>query len=72
MSVPTEDPAELDRTDPERHVVARARRPTATGVAGERTTLLGTLNFIDDAKRARAAALVRTGRELLARRSRST
>ena len=39
----------------------RPPRRSATGAAGATTTVLGTLNFIDDAKRARAAALVRRG-----------
>lgn len=59
-SAPTEDPAELDRTDPERHIAEAAEAYRNWGRWGD-DDVLGTLNFIDDAKRAEAAALVRRG-----------
>ncbi len=58
---PTEDPAELDRTDPARHVAEAAEAFRNWGRWGD-DDVLGTLNFIDDAKRAQAAALVHAGR----------
>ena len=61
MSSPTENPAELDRTDPDRHVAEAAEAFRNWGRWGD-DDVLGTLNFIDDAKRAEAAALVRAGR----------
>lgn len=57
---PTEDPAELDRTAPERHIAEAAEAYRNWGRWGE-DDRLGTLNFIRDAERARAAALVRRG-----------
>lgn len=57
---PTEDPAELDRTAPERHIAEAAEAYRNWGRWGE-DDRLGTLNFIGDAERARAAALVRRG-----------
>ena len=61
MSAPTENPAELDRTDPEAEIAARATAFRNWDRWG-RVDVLGTLNFIDDAKRVRAAALVTEGR----------
>jgi kynurenine formamidase len=58
---PSENPADLDRTDPESEIAARATAFRNWGRWGE-DDVLGTLNFIDDATRARAAALVSSGR----------
>lgn len=55
-----EDPADLDRTDPERHIAETAEAVRNWGRWGE-DDRLGTLNFIGDAERARAATLVRRG-----------
>src|SRR4029453_18674043 len=55
-----EDPAELDRTDPDRHVAEAAEAFRNWGRWGD-DDRLGTLNYIDDAARARAAGLVRRG-----------
>ena len=57
---PTEDPALLDRSDPESEIAARAEAFRNWGRWGE-DDVLGTLNFIDEAKRVEAAALVRDG-----------
>ena len=57
---PTEDPADLDRSDPERHIAQAAEAYRNWGRWGD-DDRLGTLNFIGDAERARAAALVRRG-----------
>ncbi|QKJ21280.1 cyclase family protein [Microbacterium hominis] len=57
---PSEDPADLDRNDPEREIAARAAAYRNWGRWGE-SDVLGTLNFIDPAKRLQAAALVQTG-----------
>lgn len=51
----------LDRTDPESAIAAAARRCSNWGRWGH-DDVHGTLNFLDDAKRAAAAALVRHGR----------
>ena len=61
MSTPSENPAELDRQNPEAEIAARAAAYRNWGRWGE-DDVLGTLNFIDDAQRVEAAALVRTGR----------
>lgn len=61
MSIPSEYPADLDRADPESEVAARAQAFRNWGRWGD-DDVLGTLNFIDDATRARAAALVSSGR----------
>ena len=61
MAVPTEDPAEVDRTNPEAEIAARAEAFRNWGRWGQ-DDVLGTLNFIDPAKRVEAAALVREGR----------
>ena len=57
---PTERPEELDRTDPDRHVAEAAEAFRNWGRWGD-DDRLGTLNFIDDAARTRAAGLVRRG-----------
>ena len=54
------DPAELDRTDPEGAIAAAAKRCSNWGRWGA-DDVLGTLNFLDDAKRAEGAQLVRRG-----------
>jgi kynurenine formamidase len=51
---------ELDRTAPERAIEAAAKRCSNWGRWGT-DDVLGTLNFIDDAKRVEAAPLVRRG-----------
>ena len=61
MTSPSENPADLDRTDPEAEIAARATAFRNWGRWGE-DDALGTLNFIDDAVRLRAAALVTSGR----------
>lgn len=61
MPTPSENPADLDRTDPESEIAARAEAFRNWGRWGE-DDVLGTLNFIDDAIRAKAAALVSSGR----------
>lgn len=58
---PSENPADLDRTDPEGEIAARAEAHRNWGRWGD-DDRLGTLNFIDAAKRVDAAGLVRTGR----------
>jgi kynurenine formamidase len=60
MSRPSEDPADLDRADPAAEVAARAEAYRNWGRWGE-DDVLGTLNFIDAAKRVEAAALVQDG-----------
>ncbi|WP_243075341.1 cyclase family protein [Microbacterium sp. SS28] len=61
MTLPSADPADLDRQKPEAEIAARAEAFRNWGRWGE-DDRLGTLNFIDEAKRVEAAALVRTGR----------
>ncbi|MET4159570.1 cyclase family protein [Agromyces sp. PvR057] len=56
----TEDPAELDRSDPLTHIAAAAEAYRNWGRWGD-DDRLGTLNFIDDDARARAASLVQRG-----------
>ncbi len=63
MTTPSDDPATLDRTDPEAEIAARATAFRNWGRWGEHD-VLGTLNFIDDAGRRAAAGLVRTGRSI--------
>ncbi|MDO9395475.1 MAG: cyclase family protein [Herbiconiux sp.] len=63
MSRPSEDPASLDRTDPEAEIGARAEACRNWGRWGE-DDVLGTLNFIDADIRRAAAALVRTGESI--------
>ncbi|MGK9220072.1 MULTISPECIES: cyclase family protein [unclassified Microbacterium] len=57
---PTEDPQELDRADPAGHIAAAAEAYRNWGRWGE-DDVVGTLNFIDDAKRRTAAGLVQDG-----------
>ncbi len=61
MTGPSENPADLDRTDPEGEIGARAEAFRNWGRWGE-DDVLGTLNFIDPAKRVEAAGLVTEGR----------
>lgn len=61
MTVPAGDPRGLDRTDPETEIALRSRAYRNWGRWGE-ADVLGTLNFIDPAKRIEAAGLVRDGR----------
>ncbi|GAB2844866.1 cyclase family protein [Microbacterium insulae] len=60
MTSPSEDPADLDRAAPEAEIAARAAAVRNWGRWGE-ADVLGTLNFIEPAKRVEAAALVREG-----------
>jgi kynurenine formamidase len=60
VNAPSDDPATLDRTDPEAEIAERATAYRNWGRWGT-DDVLGTLNFIDPAKRIAAAALVRTG-----------
>ncbi|MEX0153876.1 cyclase family protein [Microbacterium sp. LMI1-1-1.1] len=59
-TLPSEDPADLDRQNPEAEIAARAEAFRNWGRWGE-DDVLGTLNLIDAAKRREAAALVRDG-----------
>ena len=61
MTTPSENPADLDRTDPESEIAVRATALRNWGRWGD-DDVLGTLNFIDDATRAKAATLVSSGR----------
>lgn len=63
MAVPSEDPADLNRQNPEAEIRALAEAYRNWGRWGV-DDALGTLNFIDDAKRAAAAGLVREGRSV--------
>ena len=54
------DPTALDRRDPEGAIAAAAKRCSNWGRWGA-DDVLGTLNFLDDAKRVEGAALVRRG-----------
>ena len=60
MTTPSENPADLDRQDPEAEIAARAEAFRNWGRWGE-DDRLGTLNFIDAAKRVEAASLVSDG-----------
>ena len=60
---PSEDPADLDRQNPEAEIAARAEAFRNWGRWGE-GDVLGTLNHVDEAKRVQAAALVREGRAI--------
>lgn len=60
---PSENPADLDRQGPEAEIARRAEAFRNWGRWGE-DDVLGTLNFIDPAKRVEAAALVREGRSI--------
>jgi kynurenine formamidase len=53
-------PADLDRSDPESAIAAAAKRCSNWGRWGA-DDVLGTLNFLDDAKRREGAACVRRG-----------
>lgn len=57
----SDDPLDLDRQDPEGEIGARAEAFRNWGRWGE-DDVLGTLNFIDEAKRVAAAGLVRQGK----------
>lgn len=59
--MPSEDPLDLDRNSPEAEISARSLAYRNWGRWGE-ADALGTLNFIDPAKRIEAATLVREGR----------
>lgn len=61
MSAADEDPTGLDRADPAAEIARRAEAYRNWGRWGE-DDVLGTLNFIDDAARVRAAQLVSSGR----------
>jgi kynurenine formamidase len=61
MSLPSENPADLDRSNPEAEIAARAAAYRNWGRWGE-DDVLGTLNLIEPAHRVAAAALVREGR----------
>jgi kynurenine formamidase len=54
-------PDQLDRTDPEGAIASTAARVSNWGRWGD-DDVLGTMNFLTDAKRRQAAGLVRTGR----------
>ena len=60
MGAPSEDPADLDRRDPEAEIRARAEAYRNWGRWGD-DDVLGTLNLIHASKRTDAAALVREG-----------
>ncbi|MGM7669251.1 cyclase family protein [Microbacterium sp. A93] len=60
MTTPSENPTDIDRTNPEAEIAVRAEAFRNWGRWGE-DDVLGTLNFIDKAKRIEAAALVRDG-----------
>ncbi|WP_116453586.1 cyclase family protein [Blastococcus litoris] len=55
-----ETPEPLDRTDPESAIAAAAKRCSNWGRWGA-DDVIGTMNFLDDAKRVEGAALVRRG-----------
>ncbi|HYJ51092.1 MAG TPA: cyclase family protein, partial [Microbacterium sp.] len=61
MTTPSDNPADLDRTDPEAEISARAEAYRNWGRWGQ-DDVLGTLNFIEPAQRIAAAGLVREGR----------
>ncbi|WP_262776945.1 cyclase family protein [Brevibacterium permense] len=60
---PNEDPAMIDRENPEGEIASRAQAYRNWGRWGE-DDVLGTLNFIDDDKRREAARLVRSGKTI--------
>ncbi|RFA12595.1 cyclase [Subtercola boreus] len=60
MTAPAEHPEALDRSDPEAEINARAEAYRNWGRWGE-DDVLGTLNYVDAAKRRQAAALVTDG-----------
>ena len=61
VAAPSENPADLDRGNPEAEIAARAEAYRNWGRWGQ-DDVLGTLNFIDEGKRADAARLVTLGR----------
>ncbi|GAA1705450.1 cyclase family protein [Microbacterium sediminicola] len=61
MTVPSENPIDLDRSNPEAEIAARATAYRNWGRWGD-ADVLGTLNFIDANKRVSAASLVSEGR----------
>ncbi|HEX5730569.1 cyclase family protein [Microbacterium sp.] len=61
MTTPSDNPADLDRTDPEAEISARAEAYRNWGRWGQ-DDVLGTLNFIEPSQRVAAAGLVRDGR----------
>jgi len=61
VTLPSESPADLDRSDPVAEVARRAEAFRNWGRWGA-DDVLGTLNFIDDAARVAAASLATTGR----------
>ena len=61
MTGPSENPADLDRQDPEAEIAARAEAFRNWGRWGE-GDVLGTLNFIDAAKRVRPRRSCRPAR----------
>ncbi|WP_394769585.1 cyclase family protein [Lacisediminihabitans sp.] len=61
MTTPGEDPTALDRSNPEAEIALRAEAYRNWGRWGA-DDVLGTLNFIDETKRAAAARLATTGR----------
>lgn len=61
MTSPSEEPADLDRQDPEAEIAARAEAYRNWGRWGA-DDVLGTLNFLDEPGRVAAASLVREGR----------
>ena len=63
LGAPTEDPKALDRADPATEIARAAAAYRNWGRWGE-DDVLGTLNFIDDAKRLKAAALIRSGQSI--------
>ena len=60
-SLPSEDPAAINRQNPEEEIASRALAYRNWGRWGK-DDVLGTLNYIDDDKRREAALLVRSGR----------
>ncbi|PPF89608.1 cyclase [Subtercola sp. Z020] len=60
MTAPAEHPEALDRSDPEAEIAARAEAYRNWGRWGD-DDVLGTLNFVTEAKRRQAAALVTDG-----------
>lgn len=63
MTGPSENPADLDRQNPEAEITLRAEAFRNWGRWGE-DDALGTLNFIDEATRVKAASLVSEGRAI--------
>jgi kynurenine formamidase len=63
QNLPSANPADLDRNDPEAEIGARAKAYSNWGRWGA-DDKLGTLNFIDEAARLRAVGLVKTGQSI--------